>query len=109
MGLTLDAIVLHPRWNERVERAADEPAHCAADDRNGCRARELAIGQLLGSDRQRRLGPGHAHHDERHGEQINDYVEWCCPFDLDPAGQELSHRESQEGAYHVEREDPPAL
>ena len=33
----------------------------------------------------------------------------AAAFDLDPADQELSHRESQEGADHVEREDPPAL
>ena len=56
-----------------------------------------------------RLGPGRAHHDQRHGEQGDDHIEWCGRLDLGAADQELSHRKGKEGADHVNREDPSAL
>ena len=108
--LACDALALHPRRNERVERAADEPARPRS--RRPQRARRARAGHRAVSRRAvrpGRLGPGRAHHDQRHGEQGDDRIEWRRRLDLGPADQELSHREGQEGADHVDRENPSAL
>jgi hypothetical protein len=107
--LARDALVLQPRRNERVKRAADEPAQCAAGDREGCCARKLAQSERRVGGQPGRLGSGRADHDEGHGEEGGDRRERCGGLDLGSADQQLSHRKSNERADHVDREDPPAL
>ena len=90
-GFAPSSLVLHPRRNERIERARDEPVDHAADDCERCCMQKLTIRQFLRDGHHRRLGPGHAHDDQRYGEQSDDCTERLRSLELDPANQELSH------------------
>jgi hypothetical protein len=103
------AHILHPRWNERVECAADEPAQRAAGDRNRCGAGKLTVGQRSGGGCSRRFSSGCAHHNQRHCEQGDNRAKWRCRLDLGSADQQLPHRKGEKRPDHVDREDPPAL
>ena len=72
-------------------------------------ARELAVRQGCGGSQPGRLSPRRAHHDQCHSEQGNDRVERSCRLDLGRPNQELSQREGEERADHVDRKDPSAL
>src|SRR6516165_8045313 len=71
-------------------------------------ARELAVRQGCGGSQPGRLSPRRAHHDQCHSEQGNDRVERSCRLDLGRPNQELSQREGEERADHVDQKDPPA-
>jgi hypothetical protein len=70
--------------------------------------RKLAVGRSRGKAQDRRLRPRRAHHDERQREQGHDRVERAGGRDVDPPDQELTRGERDEGADHVDREDPAA-
>ena len=107
-GRLVDPLVLHPRRNERVEGAGHHPAQGGAEHCDRRRAQELTEGQRLTGDRLRWLRPGRAHHDEADGEQRDDSVEGRRRRDVGLADEELSGRQGDERADHVDGEDPPA-